>query len=98
MTKRASSIGCATPYTNETDPALESSDMTAASRVTLPSRSGQPQRPTVLSALNASVILQPETIASKGEPPFLNIFVPSTLAGSPCFQVDNKMKSYFYFL
>ena len=47
MTLCASCAGWATPLTKATEPALPLSFIKAASRVTMPSRSGHPPRPTV---------------------------------------------------
>src|SRR6202012_5985121 len=85
---RATEIGCAIYSIAATEPQLPCSSIIQASRVTCPSRSGYPARPTVWFFISASGILTPASTASKARPPVDNVFQASLLASTPKFQVE----------
>src|SRR5262245_54458901 len=73
---------------HRTAPQLAFSSMMHASRVTRPSRSGAPPRPTVVFLGSASGTLTPCSTASNALPFAVKTFHASTLASLPKFQVE----------
>src|SRR5690606_8782010 len=88
ITLRATLTGCKICCRKQTEPALPVSSITHASRVTRPSLSGSPPRPTELLLGSASVTLTPCSTASIALPLDDRIFQASSLAFIPKSQVD----------
>src|SRR3989338_5780917 len=85
---RATEIGCFMPSKQATDPQRERSSIMHASRVTCPSRSGRPPKPTLRLLMSDSVTRTPCSAASKALPPSESTFQAASFAATPCSQVE----------